>query len=60
MSLYFKSEPLSYDVTSALKRTFILRPFLSLCFVKFRHFENKAAEVERQKEKHIHTLGAIT
>jgi len=28
--------------------------------VKFRHFENKAAEVERQKEKHIHTIRAST
>ena len=51
-----QTRTLSYDVTSALKRTFILRPFLSLCFVRFRHFENKAAEVERHKEKtHSHS-----
>ena len=51
-----QTRTLSYDVTSALKRTFILRPFLSLCFVRFRHFENKAAEVERRKEKtHSHS-----
>ena len=51
-----QTRTLSYDVTSALKRIFILRPFLSLCFVRFRHFENKAAEVERHKEKtHSHS-----